>query len=67
MRWIEEAVQKGRDQSDDMSSVLSVAVIREGITKAKERLQQQQQLTSNRRREKEGESLLYKCLPLTQV
>ena len=55
MRWIEEAVQKGRDQSDDTDSMLSIAAIREGITKAKEYLQQQQQLTANRRREREGE------------
>lgn len=55
MRWIEEAVQKGRDQSDDRDSVLTVAIIQEGILRAKQRLlQRQQQLTANRRREKEG-------------
>ncbi len=53
MRWIEEAVQKGRDYSNTDDSLLSVATIRKGIAKAKAR-RAQQQLDTERRREKEG-------------
>ena len=54
MRWIEEAVQKGRDQSDSSDSLLSVSTIREGINRVKQ-AQYQQQLNAERRREREGE------------
>ncbi len=49
MRWIEEAVQKGRDYSNTDDSLLSVATIRKGIEKAKEKQAQQQRETDLRR------------------
>ncbi|XP_064406815.1 ankyrin repeat and fibronectin type-III domain-containing protein 1-like isoform X2 [Halichondria panicea] len=52
MRWIEEAVQNGRDISNSGDNLLSVATIKKGIDKARTRHAQQQQ-DAERRREKE--------------
>ena len=57
MRWIEEAVQNGRDAANSGDSLLSVATIKKGIEKARTRHAQQQQ-DAERRREKEGEGML---------
>ena len=56
MRWIEEAVQNGRDISNSGDNLLSVATIKKGIDKARTRHAQQQQ-DAERRREKEGEPM----------